>query len=54
MDVHNYWKRVLCRGHEALLGKDAFAEGLALGKERPSAKKLVERPSAKKSPRQDT
>ena len=35
-----------------MLGKDAFVKGLALGKERPSAKKLVERSSAKKGPRQ--
>ena len=59
-NVH-YWKRVLCRGPEALprakfwaLGKDTLCRGLAtgaLGKERPSAKRPLP-PSAKTGPRQ--
>ena len=61
--VH-YWKRMLCRGPEALpraksraLGKDTLCRGPAtgaLGKERPSAKRPLPRvrPSAKTGPRQ--
>ena len=60
----HYWKRVLCRGPEALpraksraLGKDTLCRGPAtgaLGKERPSAKRPLPRvqPSAKTGPRQ--
>ena len=60
----HYWKRVLCRGPEALpraksraLRKDTLCRGLAtgaLGKERPSAKRPLPRvrPSAKTGPRQ--
>ena len=57
----HYWKRVLCRGPEALpraksralgkdtlcrgpatgaLGKEAFAEGTALGKDKPTANQI--------------
>jgi len=62
-NVH-YWKRVLCRGPEALprakyraLGKETLCRGPdtgALGKERPSAKRPLPRvrPSAKTGPRQ--
>jgi len=60
----HYWKRVLCRGPEALprakyraLGKETLCRGPdtgALGKERPSAKRPLPRvrPSAKTGPRQ--
>ena len=62
--MSHYWKRVLCRGPEALprakyraLGKETLCRGPdtgALGKERPSAKRPLPRvrPSAKTGPRQ--